>query len=71
MLRARAQSERDVKGFLKTGLIAEHHRVGHLLNEFLSLAVNIDWQRQAVRRLPVPIPTVGMALAKVPAIERI
>ncbi|WP_346830899.1 DUF3375 domain-containing protein [Pseudomonas abietaniphila] len=71
VLRARAQSERDVKGFLKTGLIAEHHRVGHLLNEFLSLAVNIDWQRQAVRRLPVPIPTVGMALAKVPAIERL
>ena len=71
VLRARARSERDVKGFLKTGLIAEHHRVGHLLNEFLSLALNINWQRQAVRRLPVPIPAVGMALAKVPAIERL
>jgi len=71
VLRARARSERDVKSFLKTGLIAEHHRVGHLLSEFLSLAMKVDWQRQAVRRLPVPIPPVGMALARVAAIERL
>lgn len=71
VLRARARSERDVKSFVKTGLVAEHHRVGHLLNEFLSLALMLNWQRQAVRHLPVPIPPVGMALARVPAIERL
>lgn len=71
VLRARARSERDVKSFLKTGLIAEHHRVGHLLGAFLSLAMQIDWQRQAVRRLQVPVPPIGMALARVPAIERL
>ncbi|AAN69295.1 MULTISPECIES: DUF3375 domain-containing protein [Pseudomonas] len=71
VLRARARSERDVKSFLKTGLVAEHHRVGHLLNEFLSLALRINWQRQAIRRTPVPIPPVGMALFGVPAVERL
>ncbi len=33
VIRARERSERDVKGFLKTGLASEHHRVGRLLNE--------------------------------------
>lgn len=71
VLQARARSERDVKGFLKTGLAAEHHRVGNLLNDIFSLALNIDWQRQSVRRQSVPLPPVGMAIAGLPAVERL
>jgi hypothetical protein len=50
VIQARARIERDVKGFLKTGLAAEHHRVGLLLNEILREALNIDWASAAVRR---------------------
>lgn len=71
VLQARARSERDVRGFLKTGLAAEHHRVGQLLNDFFSLALNLDWQRQAERRKPVCLPPVGVATTGVPAIERL
>jgi predicted RNA-binding Zn ribbon-like protein len=71
VLQARARSERDVKGFMKTGLAAEHHRVGHLLNEIFNLALNIDWQRQSVRRQAVPLPPVGVAITSVPAAERL
>lgn len=71
VLQARARSERDVKSFMKTGLVVEHHRVGHLLNEIFSLIVNLDWNRQAVRRQEVPLPPIGMVLVKVPVIERL
>lgn len=71
VLQARARSERDVRGFMKTGLAAEHHRVGHLLNEFLNLALKIDWQRQSVRKKEVPLPAVGVAVTGIPAIERL
>lgn len=71
VLQARARSERDVRGFMKTGLAAEHHRVGHLLNELFSLALKFDWQRQAVRKKEVPLPPVGVALSGVSAIERL
>ncbi|MDC9594700.1 DUF3375 domain-containing protein [Xenorhabdus sp. IM139775] len=71
VLQARARSERDVRGFMKTGLAAEHHRVGHLLNEFFNLALNLDWQRQAVRKKEVPLPAVGVAVGGIPIIERL
>lgn len=71
VLQARARSERDVRGFMKTGLAAEHHRVGHLLNDFFSLALKVDWQRQSERRKPVSLPPVGVAITGVPAIERL
>lgn len=71
VLQARARSERDVRGFMKTGLAAEHHRVGHLLNEFLNLALKLDWQRQMIRKQEVPLPAVGVAVTGVPAIERL
>lgn len=71
VLQARSRSERDVRGFLKTGLAAEHHRVGHLLNEFLTLALKLDWQRQSVRKQDVPLPAIGVAVAGIPAIERL
>src|SRR5690606_39614964 len=38
VLQARARSEKDVRAFIKTGLAAEHHRVGQLLNDVLNVA---------------------------------
>ena len=71
VFQARARSERDVKGFLKTGLAAEHHRVGNLLAEVMHLALQLDWPRQAVRRQGTPLPPVGVALSGLPAVERL
>lgn len=71
VLQARSRSERDVRGFMKTGLAAEHHRVGQLLNTLLALATEIDWQRQAIRKKEVPLPAVGVPVTGIPAIERL
>lgn len=48
VIEARARSERDVKGFLKTGLAAEHHRVGMLLNEIFRTALEVDWRSHLI-----------------------
>lgn len=71
VIRARARSERDVKGFLKTGLAAEHHRVGELLNQILESALHIDWTRAATRRAAAPLPPVGVAAGPLPLVERL
>lgn len=67
----RARSEREVSQFMKTGLAAENQRVGQLLNDILQQALDIDWQRQAVRRQPAPLPPLGVALGSVALIERL
>ncbi|MDD2609019.1 MAG: DUF3375 domain-containing protein [Giesbergeria sp.] len=67
----RARSEREVGQFMKTGQAAENQRVGQLLNAILQQALQIDWQRQAVRRQPAPLPPVGIALGGLPLIERL
>ena len=56
---------------MKTGQAAENQRVGQLPNEILQQALNIDWQRQAVRRQPMPLPPLGVALSGLPLIERL
>lgn len=71
VLQARARSERDVKGFLKTGLAAEHHRVGNLLTEIMNIALDVDWASQKVRRTDTPLPPVGFTLGYVPIAERL
>lgn len=71
VFQARARSEKDVKGFLKTGLAAEHHRVGNLLSEIMNVALNLDWQRQSVRRKPTTLPPVGVAVSGLPLVERL
>lgn len=71
IIRARARSERDVKGFLKTGLAAEHHRVGQLLNDILEAALDIDWGRASVRRQAGPLPPVAICAGNLPLIERL
>lgn len=71
VFQARARSERDVKGFLKTGLAAEHHRVGQLLAEIFQEMLQVDWQRAATRRSGSPLPPVAVPVAGIPLIERL
>ncbi len=71
VIKARARSERDVKGFLKAGLAAEHHRVGQLLQEILSVSIDVDWSSQAVRRSDSPISPVGISVSNLPVVERL
>lgn len=71
VIQARARSERDVKGFLKTGLAAEHHRVGALLNEIFQQALEMDWASAALRRKPSPLPPVAVGVSGVPLVERL
>ncbi|WP_206203236.1 DUF3375 family protein [Thermomonas sp. HDW16] len=54
VIRARSRSERDVRSFLRTGLAAEHHRVGQLLNEVFRHAQAVDWSITSIRRQPTP-----------------
>lgn len=71
VMQARTRSEKDVRGFIKTGLAGEHHRVGDLLNNILETALQIDWSRQAVRRIPGTLPPIAPALPNLPAPERL
>lgn len=70
VIQARARSERDVRGFMKSGLVDEHVRVGAILQEILRVAVNIDWKSQKVRRSPGPLPPVAISIANLPLVER-
>ncbi len=71
VIRARARSERDVKSFLKSGLAAEHHRVGELLNDIFQQALDIDWASQTIRRSDSSLPPVAIANSGLPLVERL
>jgi len=71
VVKARARSEKDVRGFLKSGLAAEHHRVGQLLNDFFAQAAAVNWSSQKVRRCPSPLPPLAIANNGLPLIERL
>ncbi|WP_246856726.1 DUF3375 domain-containing protein [Brenneria corticis] len=71
VIRTRARSERDVKGFIKTGLAAEHHRVGALLAQIFQQAQNIRWEQASIRRSPGPLPPVAVGFSTLPLIERL
>jgi len=71
VLKARARSEKDVRGFLKTGLAAEHHRVGQLLNEVFAEAINLDWSSQKLRRSPSSFPPIAISNNALPLVERL
>ncbi len=70
VIQARAQSERDVRGFLKAGLNEEHLRAGSLVQEILRVALAVDWQSQKVRRAPSPLPPVAVSLSNLNVVER-
>jgi hypothetical protein len=71
VIRARARSERDVRNFLKTGLAAEQHRVGMLLNALFREAQHLDWRDTSVLRTLGSLPPIGISLAGVPLVERL
>lgn len=71
VLRARERSERDVRGFLKSGLITEHHRVGELLDELLRVALNVDWSSHKIRDAASGLPPVAPATNNLPLVERL
>lgn len=71
VIQARAKSERDVRGFLKSGFADEQARVGAILQEILEVAVGVDWQSQKVRRSPGPLPPSAISMANLPLVERL
>jgi len=71
VIKARSRSERDVKGFIKTGLAAEHHRVGKMLNDVLEAALSLDWSSQQLRRTKTTLPLLAINLSNVPTPERL
>lgn len=71
VMRARARSERDVRGFIKSGLANEHHRVGQLLQQIFDTALKLDWSQSAVRRVASPLPPLAPAQASLPVPGRL
>lgn len=71
VMRARARSERDVRGFIKSGLAGEHHRVGRLLQQLFEVTLTIDWSSPAVRRSATPLPPLAPAQPGVPVPGRL
>jgi hypothetical protein len=71
VIQARARSERDVRTFLKSGLVDEQIRVGALLQEILQSALEVDWQSAKVRKLESPLPPIAPSLANLPIVERL
>lgn len=71
VMRARARSERDVRGFIKSGLAGEHHRVGRLLQQLSEAALAVNWTSQEVRRAAGPLPPLAPAQPLVPVPERL
>lgn len=70
VIQARARSERDVRGFLKSGLADEQIRVGSILQEIFEVGLEVDWQSQKVRRTPGPLPPVAVCTPNLPLVER-
>lgn len=70
VIQARARSERDVRGFLKSGLADEQIRVGAILQELFQVALDVDWQSQKIRRTRGPLPPVGVSTPNLPLAER-
>jgi hypothetical protein len=71
VIQARARSERDVRGFLKSGFADEQMRVGALLQEIFQNSLELDWQSQKLRRSLGPLPPIAISLANLPLIERL
>lgn len=70
VIQARARSERDVRGFLKSGMADEQIRVGAILQDLFQTAFDVDWSAQKVRRTPGPLPPVAVSVSNLPLAER-
>jgi len=71
VIEARARSERDLKGFLRTGLASKHHPGGAIAGRAPAQAAAINWSRQALRRTPGPLPPAGFPNGSLPVVERL
>jgi len=71
VIQARTRSERDVRGFLKSGLPDEQMKVGSILQELFQVSLEVDWRSQEVRRTPGPLPAIAISLSNLPLVERI
>lgn len=71
VIQARARSERDVRGFLKSGLAEEEVRVGTVLHDLFQVALHVDWESATVRRTPGPLPPIAIAIPNLPVVERL
>ena len=71
VIEARAQSERDVRGFLKTGLADENLRVAALISEIRRVALAVDWADATVRRSESALPPVAVSLNYLPLVDRL
>jgi hypothetical protein len=71
VIQARARSERDVRGFLTSGLADEQLRVGAILHDVFRVALKLDWGSQKVRRTLGPFPPVAVTLGNIPLAERL
>ena len=71
VIRTRSRSERDVRSFLRTGLAAEHHRVGQLLNEVFRYAQMVEWSAASVRRQSSCLPPLAVVCGGLPLVERL
>ncbi|MEL7337627.1 MAG: DUF3375 family protein, partial [Planctomycetota bacterium] len=71
VIQARAHSERDVKGFLKSGFAEEQFRVGSLVQDILRVALAVDWNQQSVRRTLADLPPVAVDVNYLPLPARL
>jgi predicted flap endonuclease-1-like 5' DNA nuclease len=71
VIQARSHSERDVRGFLKSGLANEQLRVGALLQDIFQTALELDWQDAKIRRTESPLPPLAISASNLPLIERL
>ncbi|MFN5915590.1 MAG: DUF3375 family protein, partial [Planctomycetota bacterium] len=71
VIQARSHSERDVRGFLKSGLANEQLRVGALLQDIFQTSLELDWQNTKLRRTESPLPPIAISASNLPLIERL
>jgi len=71
VIRTRSRSEKDVRGFLRTGVAAEHNRVGQLLNDVFKAAQAVDWSRATHRRQAASLPPLAFPCSGLPLVERL
>ena len=71
VVHAKQRIERDVRSFIQTGLAAEHHRVGELLKQIFTAALDINWQASAIRDTPSVLPPLAVDMPKIHALNRL
>ena len=71
VVHAKQRIERDVRSFIQTGLAAEHHRVGELLKQIFSAALDLDWQTPAIRDTASVLPPLAPDIPKIHAVNRL